>query len=84
MTNPANPRKVSTPHPDGFGGARDATILESYSGWKAGDEPIASVRVQAVERTKDLLKRAGYTRTRAGEFYEVRVMVDEHNCLQLA
>ena len=71
-------KKVSAPHPDGFGGARDAAILESYD--REGD----TVHVQAVVKTRDLLKRAGFPRTTAGNFYQVKVRVDDFNRLQLA
>ena len=78
-------KKAAAPHPDGFGGARDAVILENYAGWKAGNKAPATVNVQCVGKTKDLLKRAGFLRTKSGEFYPVKVQHDEKfNRLQLA
>lgn len=83
-----NESAASTPHPDGFGGARDASILEAYSGWKCGvsDTPApTSVEVQAVARTRDLLKRAGFKRVATHDFRTVAVRFDEKfNRLQLA
>jgi hypothetical protein len=55
------------PHPDGFGGARDASILASYD--REGD----FVMVQAVARTRDLLKRAGVKRVKPHAFYKIPV-----------
>lgn len=72
--------------PDGFGGARDAQILETYGDdWKSGDPIPEIVRVQAVKRTKDLLHRAGFKRVITHNFYPVKVRHDEKsNRLQLA
>ena len=58
---------TAAPHPDGFRGARDASILASYD--REGD----FVFVQAVVRTKDLLKRAGVKRVSLHDFYKVPV-----------
>lgn len=63
----ANGIPMTPPHPDGFGGSRDAAILASYD--REGD----FVFVQAVKRTKDLLNRAGVKRLRYGYFYKVPV-----------
>lgn len=60
---------------DGFNGARDASILEMYL--KYSDTSIATqareVKVQRTGCTGDLLKRAGFQRTRMFNFYPVRV-----------
>lgn len=60
-------RQEASPHPDGFGGARDASILASYD--REGD----FVFVQGTRRTVGLLQRAGIKRVRAHVFYKVPV-----------
>lgn len=60
-------KSTSAPHPDGFGGARDASILKTY------DREGNFVFVQATSFTKDLLKRAGVKRLRTHAFYKVPV-----------
>ena len=72
-------KTATVPHPDGFGGARDAAILASY------DREGGFVFVQAVKRTKDLLNRAGFKRLTTHAFYKVPVMrCPKINGLQLA
>ena len=68
-----------TPHPDGFGGARDAAILA------AGDYYgcLGVCVVQATERTKSLIRRAGFPRIRTHQFYEIPVVTDGFGRLQL-
>jgi hypothetical protein len=61
-------KKPAAPHPDGFGGARDASILAAYD--REGD----FVMVQAVAKTRDLLKRAGVARVKSHAFYKVPVI----------
>lgn len=72
------------PHllPDGFRGARDESILQSF---RDTDEPFppSMVHVQATERTKDLLHRAGFLRTRSCQYYAVKVHLDRLGRLQL-
>ena len=77
---------AAAPHPDGFGGARGASILEAYSeGWKPGMRVPATVHVQVVLRTSGLVKRSGIKRPRTGHFYNIAVRHDAHfNRLQLA
>jgi hypothetical protein len=65
--NSADFKKTAAPHPDGFGGARDAAILGAYD--REGD----FVMVQGMARTKDLLKRAGVKRVKTHAFYKVPV-----------
>jgi len=70
------------PHPDGFGGARDAAIIDEYM-----DEETmgtGTVLVQATARTEYLLKRAGVTRQKRHAWYSVRVVTDRFQRLQLA
>ena len=50
----------------------------------AGLRVPVTVEVQATARTKDLLHRAGFRRTRTHAFYAVRVVVDRFNRLQVA
>jgi len=69
---------LTAPHPDGFNGARDASILANY------DREGGVVQVQATKRTKGLLHRAGFQRTRTNAFYAVSVRRDSFNHLQLA
>jgi hypothetical protein len=72
-------KNADASHPDGFRGARDASILASY------DREGNFVLVQAVDRTKDLLRRAGVRRIRSHEFYKVSVSHCKRvNGLQLA
>ncbi|MEO5712594.1 MAG: hypothetical protein ABIT37_03825 [Luteolibacter sp.] len=85
--NSADFKKSSAPHPDGFGGARDASILESSHGWKSGMMVPATIEVQATVRNKDLLVRAGWPARgqKRHTFYPVKVRHDEQfNRLQLA
>ena len=60
-------RTQAAPHPDGFGGARDASILKTYD--REGD----FVFVQGTSFTRDLLKRAGVKRLKSHAFYKVPV-----------
>jgi hypothetical protein len=69
--NSADFKTTSAPHPDGFGGARDAAILASYD--REGD----FVFVQAVARTRALLKRAGVARVKSHAFYKVPVVASK-------
>lgn len=67
---------------DGFNGAADASTLERYEaifGMQDG-----KVTVQATPATRGLLRRAGLRRVRRMDSYEVRVMRDRFNRLQLA
>jgi hypothetical protein len=73
---------MPAPHPDGFGGARDAAILFDYMDADTAADGV--VYVQAVARTANLLKRAGVTRQKRHEFYPVRVVADQFKRLQLA
>lgn len=63
-------QKATAPHPDGFGGARDAHLLGTY------DQEGDFVFVQAVARTRDLLLRAGVKRVKSHAFYKVPVRYD--------
>lgn len=67
---------------DGFGGARDAVILQASAGNTLGTPSVLYVRCTV--RTKDLLHRAGFRRTRMLDSYPVRVMRDGLGRLQLA
>lgn len=79
LTTPA-PEIASPSLQDGFNGARDARLLDTY----ADDGAFRSVvHVQCTDRTRDLLKRAGIKRGRAGHFYSVAVMKDRFGRLQL-
>jgi hypothetical protein len=71
---------------DGYQGARDATILESYAASITTPEQLANgiVIVQCTERTKDLLRRAGYRRTTTHNDYAVHVVKDWLGRLQIA
>ena len=72
-------KTAAIPHPDGFSGARDAAILESY------DRDGGTVHVQCVLNTKDMLKRAGFPKPKRHEFYQVQVQIcPVSNWLQLA
>lgn len=71
---------VSGRHPDGFGGARDASILAA--GDYYGCHGVAVI--QATARTKPLLRRAGLSRIKTHAFYEVAVIRDGFGRLQLA
>lgn len=68
MTSADFKTTAPAPHPDGFGGARDASILASYD--REGD----FVFVQSVSRTDALLKRAGIKRPQRHAFYKVPVL----------
>jgi hypothetical protein len=69
--NSADFKKSAAPHPDGFGGQRDASILKTYD--REGD----FVMVQSVQRTDGLLKRAGIKRPQRHAFYKVPVIFCE-------
>lgn len=71
---------------DGFNGACDASILERYAELITTPEQLAEgiVIVQCVERTKSLLKRAGYRRTTIHDSYAVHVVKDWLGRLQIA
>lgn len=72
-------KTAATPHPDGFGGARDASILATYD--REGD----FVFVQATTFTRHLLQRAGVKRVKIHAFYKVPVKhCPRVNGLQLA
>ena len=60
-------KTTAAPHPDGFGGARDASILKTYD--REGD----FVFVQGTIFTRNLLKRAGVKRVKIHAFYKVPV-----------
>jgi hypothetical protein len=60
-------KKAAAPHPDGFGGTRDASILATYD--REGD----FVFVQSTSFTDDLIKRAGIKRPRRHAFYKLPV-----------
>ncbi len=80
MNPPISP--ISPSLKDGFNGAGDASVLERYAqlfGMAAG-----KVTVQATRATKALLHRAGLRRVRLMMSYEVPVMRDRFNRLQLA
>lgn len=65
---------------DGFNGARDARLLDTY----ADDGAFrAVVHMQCTDRTRGLLKRAGIKRGIAGQFYPVTVLQDRFGRLQL-
>lgn len=76
---PTRGGSVSAPHPDGFGGVRDARILAD----SRSDGPGARW-VQCTARSRDLLRRAGYSRPAQHEFYSVRVVLGDFKRLQLA
>ena len=65
-------------HPDGFNGARDSSILAACY-----DSASRACKVQATDRTRDILHRAGFRRVRTGAFYRVKVRRDELDRLQL-
>ena len=76
----------STPSPslqDGYHGAADASILEYWAAVPASVTP-KTVNVQCTAKTKSLLKRAGWNRTRTFNNYPVAVMRDAFGRLQLA
>lgn len=78
MSNPP----ISPSLNDGFNGAGDASLLERYAellGMQAG-----KVTVQATRATRALLHRAGFRRVRLMNSYEVPVMRDQLNRLQVA
>lgn len=76
--NSADFKTATAPHPDGFGGARDAAMLAAY------DQEGDFVFVQSVAKSDDLLKRAGIKRPKRHAFYKVPVRHCKHvNGLQL-
>lgn len=68
---------------DGYNGAGDAFILEAYAAVPASVTP-ETVKVMCTKKTKGLLKRAGFLRTRFYQFYAVPVCRDRFERLQLA
>jgi len=64
---------------DGFMGARDARLLAAGTFAARG-----VVSVQCTQRTRDTLRRAGLSRCVMFARYEVRVVRDRFNRLQLA
>lgn len=78
MTQPPSPSLQ-----DGFNGASDAMILEYWAACAKSVTP-KSVHVPCTAKTKSLLKRAGWTRTRTFNNYPVAVMRDRFGRLQLA
>jgi hypothetical protein len=71
---------------DGFHGAGDARRLESYSKSITTPAELRSgrVMVQCTRDTRGMLKRAGWQHTELMNTYEVRVIIDRFNRLQLA
>lgn len=71
---------------DGFNGAADARHLEWYAGQLTSREELARgvVFVQCTRQTRELLRRAGHKRCMMHDPYEVRVVRDRFNRLQLA
>lgn len=67
MNSAAFKTTTTAPHPDGFRGTRDASILATYD--REGD----FVFVQACAHTRHLLKRAEIPRPRTHSFYKVPV-----------
>ena len=82
--NTAHSTTRPTPHPDGFHGARDASILERYADPIPAGATSAIVHVQAVGETRTLLRRAGVKHIRTHAFYPVPVERDQYARLQLA
>ncbi len=71
---------------DGFHGAGDARHLEAYSKsiTTAAELRAGRVMVQCTHATRPLLRRAGWKRTELMHHYEVRVIRDRFERLQLA
>jgi hypothetical protein len=67
---------------DGFNGAADASILAFWAD-KTLITISTGVMVQCTKKTRDLLKRAGFSRCRTHDFYPVRVCCDGFGRLQL-
>ena len=79
MTTELPPPDLSPSIADGFNGARDARYLS--------DSDVVSQTVRRVicsKRTRDLLRRAGYARPVFGLPYDVNVVRDRFQRLQIA
>jgi hypothetical protein len=71
---------------DGFNGAGDARHLEAYAKSITTQEELRAgrVMVQCTRATRPLLHRAGWKNTQLMNHYEVNVIRDRFNRLQLA
>ena len=70
---------------DGFNGAGDARRLEAYKSITTPAELRSGrVMVQCTRDTRGMLKRAGWKHTELMNTYEVAVITDRFNRLQLA